>query len=94
MYSLSLTVEAEQDLGSIYLIGYERWGLVQADQYYDDILAHFALLCENPYLFQSVEEIRPGYRRSVCRKHAIYYRVVGDVVEVAGLVRQQHRFHG
>lgn len=76
MYRLVLTIEAEQDLESIYRDGFERWGEAQADQYYDAILSHFEVLCENPYLFRAVDEIRCGYRRSVCGKHSIYPNLV------------------
>ena len=93
MYRLVLTVEAEQDLEALYEEGYTRWGVAQADQYYDAILAHFDVLCKNPYLFRAVDEIRQGYRRSVCGKHGIYYRVVDNTVEIAGLVKHQNRFY-
>ncbi len=93
MYRLTLTVEADQDLEALYEDGYRRWRLAQADEYYDALLAHFAVLCENPYLFQSVDEIREGYRRSVCGKHSVYYRIVDDTVQIMGLVKKQNQFH-
>jgi toxin ParE1/3/4 len=92
MYKLILSVEAEQDLEAIYINGYQKWGEEQADQYYDALLAHFDVLCENPYLFRAVDEIRIGYRRSVCGKHSVFYRISEDTVEIMGLVRSENRF--
>jgi len=93
MHRLVLTVEADQALDALYNDGYQAWGEVQADKYYDAILTHFDVLCDNPYLFRAVDEIREGYRRSVCGKHSIFYRIVNDTVEIMGLVRHENRFY-
>lgn len=94
MYRLVITVEADQDLDALYNDGYQTWGEAQADKYYDAILAHFDVLCDNPYLFRAVDEIREGYRRSICGKHSLFYRIVGDTVEIMGLVKNENRFSG
>ena len=90
-YILVITSEADRDLSNLYEEGFLKWGEKQADQYYDAILTHFDVLCENPYLFRAVDEIRPGYRRSVCGKHSIFYRVEGNTVEIAALVKYENR---
>ncbi len=91
-YKLHITKEADQDLDRIYEEGFTTWGEQQADNYYDDLLAHFDILCENPYLFRAVDEIRKGYRRSVCGKHSVYYRIVSDTLEVMGLIKYENRY--
>ncbi|MCG8379636.1 MAG: type II toxin-antitoxin system RelE/ParE family toxin [Proteobacteria bacterium] len=91
-YCLSISTEADYDLANLYEDGFIRWGEAQADQYYDDILSHFELLCDNPYLYRSVDEIREGYRRSVCGKHSIYYRIMDDTVEIMALVKHENRY--
>ncbi|HTV67739.1 MAG TPA: type II toxin-antitoxin system RelE/ParE family toxin [Rhizobiaceae bacterium] len=88
-YSLRLSTVAESDLAAIYEYGFKQWGERQADRYYDALLAHFELICTNPFLFVAVDEIRPGYRRSVCGSHAIYYRVGDLVVEVMAVIGRQ-----
>ncbi|MEQ8406492.1 MAG: type II toxin-antitoxin system RelE/ParE family toxin [Oceanicaulis sp.] len=62
---------AEADLADIYVEGLQRWGAPQADQYFSALIAHFERLCENPYLYRAVDDVRPGYRRSVCGRHAV-----------------------
>ncbi len=88
-YSLRFSNVAEADLADIYEYGFKRWGERQADLYYDALLAHFHLLCSNPLLFAAVDDIRPGYRRSVCGSHAIYYRVNELTVDVMAVIGRQ-----
>ena len=88
-FSLRLSTVAEADLAAIYEYGFRQWGERQADRYYDALLAHFELLCDNPFLFVTVDDIRPGYRRSVCGAHAIYYRVNDRVIDVMAVIGRQ-----
>ena len=92
-YRLRLTTQADKHLERIYIEGFERWGEQQADLYFTRIITHFDSLLDNPYLFMAVDHIKPGYRRSVCGAHTIYYRIVGDVIEVAGLLKRQNPEH-
>ena len=71
-FTLVLTLEADQDLDNLYVDGFKRWGEEQADQYYNALLDHFEVLCDNPFLYRAIDEIREGYRRSVCGKHSIF----------------------
>ena len=49
----------------------------------------FELLAEQPYLYQAVDDIREGYRRSVCGVDSIYYQVDGDTVEIMNIIGRQ-----
>jgi toxin ParE1/3/4 len=89
-YKLALSMTAEADLGDLYREGFQSWGEAQADRYYDDLLEHFDKLCENPLLYRAVDDIRPGYRRSVCGRHAIYYRIEGDTVHIMTVIKHQN----
>ena len=80
---------AREDLRELYREGLLTWGERQADQYYDALLEQFDLLCENPNLFRAVDEIRQGYRRSVCGVHAIYYRATESEVEIMAIIKHQ-----
>jgi Plasmid stabilization system protein len=88
-YRLLLSVVADRHLSEIYEYGILQWGEQQADRYYDAILSHFELLCENPFLYAEIADIRPGYRRSVCGMHSIYYRVVSDYIEIMAVLGKQ-----
>ena len=90
-YRLVLSVEAERDLENLYTEGYAKWGELQADTYFDHMLDHFEALCDNPYAYRQVDEIREGYRRSVCGKHSVFYRVLDNAVEIMALVKYENR---
>ena len=88
-FRLKINALAREDLRELYREGFLTWGEDQADRYYDELIKHFDLLCENPSLFRAVDEIREGYRRSVCAKHAVYYRVVDDELEIMAVIKHQ-----
>lgn len=89
MGNYRLTPDAKVDLWRIYNRGLEKWGEVQADQYYNALFDRFEQIAEQPYLYQAVDYIREGYRRSVCGVDSIYYRVEGDTVEIMNVLGQQ-----
>jgi len=89
-YKLKITVKAQSDLDNIYFNGYRAWGASQADSYYDVLIQRFDELTEHPLLYQAVDNIRTGYRRSVCGAHSIYYRINNNTVEIMRVLGQQN----
>ena len=86
-YKLSL--EAKEDLRRIYYYGLKNWGEKQADKYYFAFFEHFELIAKNPHMYQPVDQIRKGYRRSVCGVDTIYFRIDKGVVEIMTIIGQQ-----
>ncbi len=84
-----ISEDAKADLRRIYRRGIREYDEALADQYYDAFFDRFEELAERPYLYQAVDEIREGYRRSVCGVDSIYYRVEGDTVEIMAILGQQ-----
>lgn len=84
-----LTTAAEQDLLQISLYGLQQFGPQQARVYYIRLVNRFEELAKTPELYQPVEHIRKGYRRSVCGAHSIYYRVQQDSVEIVRILGAQ-----
>ena len=89
MGNYRLTPNAKADLWRIYNRGLQQWGEARADAYYHDFFDRFEQLAEQPYLYQAVDDIREGYRRSVCGVDSIYYRVDGETVEIMAIIGQQ-----
>ena len=89
MAKYRISEDAKADLGRIYRRGIRDYGEALADQYYDAFFDRFEELAEQPYLYQAVDEIREGYRRSVCGVDSIYYRVEGNTVEIMAILGQQ-----
>ena len=88
MGTYRLSENAKEDLKRIYRRGLREYGEVQADKYYDAFFDHFEQLAERPLLYQTVDHIRPGYRRSVCGVDSVFYRIDGGTgtVEIEGYV--------
>ena len=74
MANYRISEDAKEDLRRIYRRGVREYGEAQADQYYDAFFDRFEELAEQPYLYQAVDDIREGYRRSVCGADSFYYR--------------------
>lgn len=70
-----LNQRAEEDIRRLYRYGIETFGLQRADIYFDGLFARFDAIAENPAFYPRVDDIRPGYRRSVYGVHSIYYLV-------------------
>ena len=61
----------------------------QADKYFDSIFEYFDLISRQPYSFESVDYIKPGYRRCVCGSDSIFYKVNNDHVEIMAIIGKQ-----
>jgi len=84
-----LSDRADADLEDILYFGAVRFGRVQAIRYLEDLRATFARIASNPLAFQSVNDLRSGYRRAVYQSHSIYYRVEQDGVLIVRVLGQQ-----
>lgn len=89
MGNYRLSENAKADLTRIYRRGLREYGEAQADKYYQAFFERFEQLAEQPLLYQAVDDILPGYRRSVCGSDGIYYRIDGETVEIMAIIGQQ-----
>ena len=89
MGNYKLSQEAEADLIRIHQWGVEKYGEAQADEYYWRLLQRLEELANAPQLYTSIDDIRQGYRRSVCGVDSIYYRIEGGSVEIIRILGRQ-----
>ena len=89
MATYRLTENAKEDLRRIYRRGLREYGEAQADQYYNALFDRFEQIAEQPFLYPAVNDIREGYRRSVCGVDSIYYRIEGETVEIMAIIGRQ-----
>ena len=82
MGNYRLAENAKEDLKRIYSRGLQEYGEGQAAKYYNAFFDRFEQLAEQPLLYPAVDDIRAGYRRSVCGADSIYYRIDGETVEI------------
>lgn len=71
------------------LIRIHQFGITQADQYFETIFEYFDLIAKQPFTFEAVDFIKPGYRRCVCGSGSIYYRVENNIVEIMTIIGKQ-----
>jgi len=89
MSKYKLSNEAKEDLIRIHQYGVRKFGMSQADKYYNSFFEYFNIIAQRPLSFESVDYIKTGYRRCVCGSDSIYYKVNGDTVEIMAIVGMQ-----
>jgi len=89
MAKYRLSNEAKADLIRIHQYGVEKFGMAQADKYYNSFFEYFDIITQRPFSFESIDYIRNGYRRCVCGVDSIYYRIRNGTVEIMAIVGRQ-----
>ena len=89
MAKYRLSQEAKNDLIRIHHYGVEKYGMKQADKYFESFFNYFEIIAEQPFSFESVDYIKKGYRRCVCGIDSIYYKVNENIVEIMTIIGRQ-----
>lgn len=89
MANYRINEDAKADLQRIYRRGVLEFGEAQADRYFDALFDRFEEIAEQPLQYQAVDDIREGYRRSVCGVDSIYHHIVDNKVEIMRILGQQ-----
>ncbi len=86
MAKYRLSNEAKEDLIRIHQYGVKKFGMAQADKYYNSFFEYFDIIAQRPFSFESIDYIRNGYRRCACGADSIYYRINNSTVEIMAIV--------
>jgi toxin ParE1/3/4 len=89
MAEYRLSNAAKEDLIRIHHFGAEKFGITQADKYFDSFFDYFEIIAQRPFSFESVDYIKKDYRICPCGSDAIYYRINNDIVEIMAIVGMQ-----
>jgi toxin ParE1/3/4 len=89
MAEYRLSNAAKEDLIRIHHFGVEKFGIRQADKYFDSLFDCFEIIAQRPFSFESVDYIKEGYRRCPCGSDTIYYRINDNMVEIIAIVGMQ-----
>lgn len=89
MAEFRLTPAALGDLESIWRYTEQQWGVAQAAHYIDLLNDAFEAIAQSPRAAPSCKHIRPGYRRHGVERHAVYYRLEGDMVIVVRVLHER-----
>ncbi|MEZ4817576.1 MAG: type II toxin-antitoxin system RelE/ParE family toxin [Flavobacteriaceae bacterium] len=89
MVKYRLSNEAKNDLIRIHHYGVMKFGIDQADKYFDTFFEYFDLIAKQPFSFEAVDYIKIGYRRCVCGSDSIFYRINVEFVEIMAIIGRQ-----
>ena len=89
MAKYKLSNSAKEDLIRIHHFGVKKFGMTQADKYFESFFEYFEIISERPFSFESVEYIKAEYRRCPCGSENIYYRVNNNMVEIMSIIGRQ-----
>ena len=89
MAEFRLSNTAKEDLIRIHHYGVKKFGITQADKYFDSFFEYFDIIAQRPFSFESVDYIKKGYRRCVCGSDSIFFKVNENVVEIMTIIGRQ-----
>jgi toxin ParE1/3/4 len=89
MYKYHLSYEAEEDIVRIFEYGLGRFGLQQANKYYDMLFECFNKIASNPFMFPIVTKYKDIDRFCVCGVDTIYYNIKGGEIEIITIIGRQ-----
>jgi toxin ParE1/3/4 len=90
MYAYYLSFEAEIDIERIYEYGFYKFGILQADLYYDKLFECFKKIATNPLMFPAANHFKKGYRTCICGVDTIYFSIKDEsTVEIITIIGRQ-----
>ena len=89
MAEFRISNTAREDLIRIHHYGVKKFGMTQADKYFDSFFEYFEIIAQRPFSFESVDFIKKGYRRCVCGSDSIFFKVNENVVEIMTIIGRQ-----
>ena len=89
MAEFRISNTAREDLIRIHHYGVNKFGITQADKYFDSFFEYFDIIAQRPFSFESVDFIKKGYRRCVCGSDSIFFKINEDVVDIMAIVGRQ-----
>jgi toxin ParE1/3/4 len=89
---LALAPRAQADLLEIYFYTIEKWGDDQAAIYKDRIETAINHLLQFPKMGQVSRRAGRGIRSFTVERHTVYYRQVGDMLQVLRIVNFRQEF--
>jgi len=89
MAKYRLSNQAKEDLIRIHQYGVKKFGMIQADKYFESFFEHFEIITQQPFSFKAVDHIRKDYRRCVCGVDSIYFKVNEKTVDIIAIIGRQ-----
>jgi toxin ParE1/3/4 len=84
-----LSNEAKGNLIRIHHYGVEKFGMAQADRYFESFFDCFGIISQRPFSFEAIDHLKTGYRRCVCGADSIFFRLNNGTVEIMAIIGRQ-----
>ena len=88
----TLSPRAQSDLNEIWDYTEDRWGIDQAESYTRAIWQRIEALAANPSMGEDCSAVRAGYRKIPSGSHVLFYRVIGDRVDIVRILHERMDF--
>ena len=89
MKQFQVSAEALQDLRDIWTYSAKTWGVDQANRYVGDIRRTIEALAKGAALSRSAGDVRPGYRKALVGRHAMFFVERGRVLVIVRILHQR-----
>jgi toxin ParE1/3/4 len=87
MPNYKISNSAKEDLIRIHRYGVGKFGMTQADIYFNALFKYFDVIEKIPFSFESVDYIKADYRRCVCGSDSIYYKISdNNIIEIMAII--------
>jgi toxin ParE1/3/4 len=80
---------AKEDLIRIHQDGVHKFGMEQADKYFDTFFEYFEIIAHRPFSFEAADFMKKDYRRCVCRSDTVYYKITNNTAAIMDTVGRQ-----
>jgi len=84
-----LSPAAQRDLSSVWDFTAERWDLMQAETYVNEIRAAIERIAADPRRGRTADEVRAGYRRYSIGSHQLFSVETAGGVDVIRILHQR-----
>lgn len=92
MLNINQQAKAKEDLINIWQYSYREHGELQADKYYDELIAVMDTIKYNPNIGVSCDHIRKGYRQYKINSHVIFYRQTKNTIRIVRVLHKSMNF--
>lgn len=89
MANYRLSNLAKEDLIRIHHYGVKKFGVTQADKYFESFFDYFDIITQRPFSFEAVDFIKKGYRRCICGSDSIYFKINNNSIEIMAIIGKQ-----
>lgn len=86
---IRFTPQARRDLSEILKYTDRKWGRKQRDIYKYRFAKAVSALSSNPELGVSVDDVAQAVRAHSVESHILYYRIIGNVVEIVRILHER-----